>query len=53
MFSVVVFRFFIPATMANNLRLRRISIPDFLYPLTVVILAILVIDKEPVYPFKC
>ena len=36
------FVFFIPVTTANDLRLRRISIPDL----------ILILEKEPVFPFS-
>ena len=38
------FGFFIPATMANDLQLLRIFIPDFY---------ILILEKEPVFPFIC
>ena len=36
--------FFIPTTMANDLRLQRISMPDFI--------SILILEKEPVFPFS-
>ena len=36
--------FFIPATTAVDIQVRRISIPDF-------IRFILILDKEPVFPF--
>ena len=39
--------FFFPATTANDLRLRRISIPDFIH----FILTILILKREPVFPF--
>ena len=38
----VIIRFFIPATTANDLRLRRISKSDL----------ILILEKEPVVPFS-
>ena len=43
------FVFFIPATTANGLRLRRIFYPRF-YPLHYFL--ILILDKEPVFPFS-
>ena len=42
------FSFFIPATMANDLRLRRISIPDFIH---YIFCLSLILEKEPVLPF--
>ena len=42
------FFIFHPATTANDLWLRRISIPDF-YPLH--FFPILILEKEPVFPF--
>ena len=41
--------FFIPATMANDLRLRRILYPRF-NPLH--LFYILILEKEPVFPFS-
>ena len=43
------FGFFIPATM--DLRLRRISIPECMYPLH--FCPILILVKEPVFHFRC
>ena len=43
----VAIRFFIPAKMANDLRLWRISIPDLIHHLLIFIL-----EKEPVFPFS-
>jgi len=40
--------FFIHATTANDLRLRRISIPDFIH---YIFFPILILEKEPVFPF--
>ena len=42
------FGFFIPATKANDLRLRTISIPDFIY---YIVCPIFILQKEPVFPF--
>ena len=42
------FGFFIPATTANDLRIRRISIPDFIH---YIYFPILILKKEPVFPF--
>ena len=42
------FGFFIPATAANDLRLRRISIPDFIH---YIFCPIFILQKEPVFPF--
>ena len=41
---------FIPATTANNLwlRVRRISLPDFIHS---IFLSFLILQKEPVFPF--
>ena len=39
--------FFIPATTANDLRLRRISIPDFINE---IFCPIFILQKEPVFP---
>ena len=44
----VIIRIFIPATTANDLRLRRISIPDFIH---YIFCPIFIIQKEPVFPF--
>ena len=41
--------FFIPATMANDLRLRRISLPDLIHYMYFLIL---ILEKEPVFPFS-
>ena len=43
----VVIRFFYPATTANELSLRRISIPDLIH-----YIIILILEKEPVFPFS-
>ena len=43
----VVIRFFIPATTANDLRLWRISIPDYIH---YIYFPILILEKEPVFP---
>ena len=43
----MVIRFFIPATTANDLRLRRIEI-DFIH---YIYFPILILEKEPVFPF--
>ena len=40
------FSFFIPATTANDLRLGRISIPDFIH---YIYFLILILGKEPVF----
>ena len=49
-FCVVIW-FFIPATTANDLRLRRISIPDFIH---YIYFPILILEKQPVFfPFEC
>ena len=40
------FGFFIPAPTTSDLRLKRISIPDFIHYIFVLIL-----EKEPVFPF--
>ena len=45
----VVIRFFIPATTANDLRLRRISIQDLIL---LHYFLILILEKEPVFPFS-
>ena len=42
------FDFFIPATKANDLRLRTISIPDFIH---YIVCPIFILQKEPVFPF--
>ena len=42
------FGFFIPATMANDLQLRRNSIPDFVH---YIFCPIFILQKEPVFPF--
>ena len=41
------FVFFIPATKANDLRLRGFSIPDFIH---YIYFPILILEKEPVFP---
>ena len=41
--------FFIPATTANDLQLRRISISDFIH---YIYLPILILENEPVFPFS-
>ena len=41
-------RFFHPATTANDLRLRRIAIPDFIH---YIYFPILILEEEPVFPF--
>ena len=43
------FGFLIPATTANDLRLRRISIPDFIH---YIYSPILILRKEPVFSFS-
>ena len=43
----VVICFFIPATTANDLRLWRISIPNLIH-----YILILILEKEPVFPFS-
>ena len=40
--------FFIPGTTVNDLRLRRISIPDVIH---YIFLTKLILEKEPVFPF--
>ena len=40
--------FFIPATTANDIRLRRISIPDFIH---YILCPIFILQKEPVFLF--
>ena len=40
--------FFIPATTANDLRLRRISNPDFIH---YIFCPIFILQNEPVFPF--
>ena len=40
---------FIPATAANDLRLRRISLPDLIHYMYFLIL---ILEKEPVFPFS-
>ena len=47
-FDLSVLRFFITATTANDLRLRRIFIPDFIHDF---FYPILILEKEPVFPF--
>jgi len=47
-FCVIIRGFFIPATTANDLRLRRISIPDFIH---YIFCSILILQKEPVFHF--
>ena len=42
-------RFFIPATTANDLRLRRVSIPDLIH---YIYFLILILEKELVFPFS-
>jgi len=42
------FVFFHPATTTNDLRLPRISIPDFIHYFY---FPILILEKEPVFPF--
>ena len=44
----VAIRFFIPATMGNDLRLQRISIPDCIH---YIVCPIFILQKEPVFPF--
>jgi len=46
--SAWLFVFFIPATTANDLRLRRISIPDIIH---YIFCLIFILQKEPVFPF--
>ena len=46
---MVIRFFFIPATTANDLRLRRIFYPRF-YPLHYFL--ILILEKDPVFPFS-
>ena len=41
--------FFIPPTTANDLRLRRISIQDFIH---YIFCPIFILQKEPVFPFS-
>ena len=43
------FVFFITASTANDLQLRRISIPD---PIHYIYFLILILEKEPVFPFS-
>ena len=45
------FVFSSPATTANDLLHRRISIPDFIH--YIFVQYILILEKEPVFPFKC
>ena len=42
------FVFFIPTTTANDLRVRRISVPDLIH---YIYFPILILEKEPVFPF--
>ena len=42
------FVFFIPATKANDLWLRRISIPDFIH---YIVCPIFILHKKPVFPY--
>ena len=42
------FGFYIPATTANDLRFRRISIPDLIH---YIYFPFLILEKEPVFPF--
>ena len=47
----VIIRFFIPATTANDLRLRRISIPDLILYIfcPYIFCTIFILQKEPVF----